>query len=95
MRGKIKTLAILTIVLVVVLSGLGLAKYLHVQSGSMVCDDKKVTLKVSCLTHFGTQLTTYLNGYGYHFHIIEKICLPGFVFLLAVSRTLLIRKMSS
>ncbi len=95
MRGKIKTLAILTTVLVVVLSGLGLAKYLHVQSGSMVCDGNEVTLEVSCLTHFGTQLGTYLNGYGYQFSIIEKMCLPGFVFLLVISRTSLIRKMSS
>lgn len=87
MWGKIKKLVLFTTVLVLVLSVLGFAKYLHIQSGSVLCNGNEVTLTVSGLTH----LSAYLNGYEYH-SAFENLSLTVFVVLLVVFRALLLRK---
>ena len=87
MRRKIKKLAVFTTVVVVVLSVLGVVKYLNIELDSAVNTGHNLTLTLPSVP----LLSTYLNSRQYRFNI-ENVCITGFVFLLLVSRGLLIRK---
>jgi len=91
MRNKIKRLAILTTVVVVVLSVLGAVKYLDIQPKHIVFS---LTLIVSTVTHFGTQLHTYLNSSEY-LTAIEIVCVPSLILLLIIVRASMIRRVTS
>ena len=89
MRTKIKKAAFLTIMVVVVLSvsGLGLAKYLD------VLPDIQSQLSAPSLTLLFSQVSTYLKP-GEYLTVVETLCLPFLMFLLMMSRISLIRKVS-
>jgi hypothetical protein len=65
MRKKIKKSAISTAAVVVVLSVLGLAKYLNIQLGCTLGNNNGAALMLSSLSHLGTQLRAYLNSSNY------------------------------
>lgn len=90
MLRKIKKIAFFTTVVIVVLSVLGLAKYLDIELDFAANTGHKLMLRLPNLTH----LSTYLNGRQYQFNT-EKVCLPAFLFLLLMSRCLLIRGSST
>ena len=87
MRGEIKGLTVLVILAVVILSVLGFTKYLDAESGIVINDGSKLTLRMPNLPH----LNAYLNGSEYEFGI-ENVCLIGFLLLLTSFRVLLLRK---
>ena len=86
MQNKVKTLLIVTATSAVVLSVLGLARYLNIGLYFAAYDSSKVTITLPNLTH----LSTYLNGGVYQFDV-RSVCLAGFLFLLTSWRALLIR----
>ena len=90
MRSRIKTLLILAIVAVVILSVLGLVKYTGMGVGFSAVGGHKLMLTLPNLT----RLSSHLNGGEYQFNI-ENICFAGFTLLLAVSRACLLRGVSS
>ena len=89
MRNKIKKAAFLTIMVVVVLSvsGLGLAKYLN------VLPDIQSQLSAPSLTLLFTQVCTYLEP-GEYLTVVEIIFVPTLIFLLIMSRVSMLRKFS-
>ena len=89
MRNKIKKAAFLTIMVVVVLSvsGLGLAKYLN------VLPDIQSQLSAPSLTLLFTQVCTYLEP-GEYLTVVEILCVPTLIFLLIMSRVSMLRKFS-
>ncbi len=89
MRTKIKKAALLTIMIVVVLSvsGLGLAKYLN------VLPDIQSQLSAPSLTLLFTQVCAYLEP-GEYLTVVEIICVPTLIFLLIMSRVSMLRKFS-
>ena len=91
MRNKIKRLAILTTVVVVVLSVLGAVKYLDIQPKHIV---SSLTLIVSALTHFGTQLHTYSNSVQF-LSVVETTSVLALVLLLIILRASMLRRVSS
>jgi hypothetical protein len=90
MLNKIKKAAILTTLVVVVLSvsGLCLAKYLD------VLPDIHPKLIVSGLTNFATQIHTYLSISKYR-PTIEIICANVFICLMLITRASLVRRFLS
>ncbi len=84
MRNKIKRLAILTTVVVVVLSVLGAVKYLDIQPKHIV----------STLTHFGTQLYTYLNSIQF-LSVVETTSVLALILLLIIVRASMLRRVTS
>lgn len=91
MRNKIKRLAILTTVVVVVLSVLEAVKYLDIQPKHIV---SSLTLIVSALTHLGRQLYRYLNTTEYLL-VLEIIFANALIFLLIAIRASMLRRVSS
>lgn len=89
MRTKIKKAALLTILFVVVLSvsGLGLAGYLN------VLPNIQSKLGVPSITLIFTQVSTYLRP-GQYLTVAEVISLPVVMFLLMMSRASMIKKIS-
>ena len=90
MRNKIKRLAILTTVVVVVLSVLGAVKYLDIQPKHIV---SSLTLIVSTLTHFGTQLYTYLNSIQF-LSVVETTSVLALILLLIILRASMLRRVT-
>ena len=87
MRNNIKTLAFLTIIVVVILSVLGIAKYLDLQPKQMV----------SGLTSMATQLQVHMQTQikpVEHLSTTEKLCFPAGLFLLLILRTLMIKRIT-
>jgi hypothetical protein len=84
MRNKIKRLAVLATVLVVVLSVLGAVKYLDIQPKHIV----------STVTHFGTQLYRYLNSIQF-LSVVETTSVLAFILLLIIVRASMLRRASS
>ena len=93
MRNKIKKSAIPTAAVVVVLSVLGLAKYLNFQLGCTLGNNNAATLMLSSLTHLGTQLRAYLNSSNY-LSAVKITCVDALIFLLFISRGSLLRKVT-
>ena len=91
MRNKIKRLAILTTVAVVVLSVLGAVKYLDIQAKHIV---SSLTLIVSILTHFGIQLYTYLNSIQF-LSVVETTGVFALILLLIIVRASMLRRVTS
>ncbi len=91
MRNKIKRLAILTTVVVVVLSVLGVVKYLDVQPKHIV---SSLTLIASTLTHFGTQLYRYLNSIQF-LSVVETTSVFALILLLIILRASMLRRVTS
>ena len=91
MRNKIKRLAILTTVVVVVLSVLGAVKYLDIQPKHIV---SSLTLIVSTVTHFGTQLYTYLNSVQF-LSVVETTSVFALILLLIILRASMLRRVTS
>jgi hypothetical protein len=83
MRSKIKQLADLATLVVVVLSVLGVAKYLNIQPKHIA----------SCLANSATQLCTYLNNNEFLL-TIEKICAAALTLLLIILRASMLRKVT-
>lgn len=86
MRSTIKTFVILTILAVLILSVLGLAKYYNIRLGIASGNGSKLTLTVPGLTH----QNACLSARAYHFDIYN-ICLVTFLFVVTSWRALLIR----
>lgn len=91
MRNKIKRLAILTTVVVVVLSVLGAVKYLDIQPKHIV---SSLTLIVSTVTHFGAQLYTYLNSIQF-LSVVETTSVLALILLLIILRASMLRRVTS
>jgi len=91
MRNKIKRLAILTTVVVVVLSVLGAVKYLDIQPKHIV---SSLTLIVSTVTYFGTQLYTYLNSIQF-LSVVETTSVFTLILLLIIVRASMLRRVTS
>jgi hypothetical protein len=89
MWTKIKKAALLTILVVVVLSvsGLGLARHLN------VLPNIQSQLSVPSITLIFTQVSTYLKPCEY-LTVAEIMCLPLVMFLMMMSRASMIRKVS-
>ena len=85
MRTKIKTLAFLTMIAVVILSVLGLAKYLDMQPKQIVSD------LTSMATPLQLHLQTQIKPIG-HLSATQKICFSAFIFLLITIRASMMRK---
>jgi hypothetical protein len=87
MRTKIKTLAFLTLIAVVILSVLGVAKYLDMQPKQIV----------SGLTSLATQLQmnvqTQIKPIE-HLSATEKICFPAAMFFLIILRSTMIKRIT-
>ena len=90
MRTKIKKAAFLTIMVVVVLSvsGLGLAKHLD------VLPDIQSQLGAPSITLLFSQVCAYLQP-GEYLTVVEIIFVPTLIFLLIMSRVSMLRKVSS
>ena len=87
MRTKIKTLAFLTMIVVVILSVLGVAKYMDMQPKQIV----------SGLTSLATQLQMHLQTQIKpieHLSATEKICFPAAMLFLIILRATMIRKIT-
>jgi len=91
MRNRIKKLAVLTTLVVVVLSVLGVAIYLNIQSLCALGD--KAGLIVSSLTNLLTQLRTHLNCREY-LSAIEIACANALFLSLFIVRLKLIRRVT-
>ena len=85
MRTKIKTLAFLTLIVVVILSVLGVAKYLDMQPKQIV----------SGLTSLASQLQmqTQIKPIEY-LSATEKICFPAAMFFLFILRATMIKRIT-
>jgi hypothetical protein len=87
MRNKIKTLAFLTMIVVVILSVLGVVKYLDLQPKQIV----------SGLTSLATQLQVHMQTQlkpVEHLSATEKLCFPAVMFLLIILRTSMVRRIT-
>ena len=93
MAKKIKKSAISTTVVVVVLSVLGLAKYLNIQSGCTLGNNNAATLMLSSLTHLGTQLRAYLSTSNC-LSLIKMTCVDALLFVLLISRISLFKRLT-
>jgi len=93
MQGKFKKSAISTAAVAVVLSVLGLAKYLNIQLGCTLGNNNAATLMVSSLTHLGKQLSAYLNSRNY-LSAVKITCVDALIFLLFISRVSQIRRIT-
>ncbi|HUS74175.1 MAG TPA: hypothetical protein VMY06_14035 [Sedimentisphaerales bacterium] len=93
MRKKIKKSAILTGAVVVVLSVLGLAKYLNIQPGCTLGGNNSVRLMLSSLTHLGTQLRAYLSTSNC-LSLIKMTCVDALIFFLLISRISLLKRLT-
>jgi len=86
MRTKIKTLAFLTMIVVVILSVLGVAKYLDMQPKQIV----------SSLTSLASQMQMQMQTKPIeHLSNAEKICIPAMLFLVFTIRVMMIKRISS
>ena len=86
MQNKIKTLAFLTMIVVVILSVLGVAKYLDMQPKQIV----------SSLTSLASQMQIQLQTQPIeHLSTAEKICIPAMLFLVFTIRVMMIKRISS
>lgn len=93
MAKKIKKSAILTGAVIVVLSVLGLAKYLNFQPGCTLGNNNAATLMLSTLTHLGTQLRAYLYTSNC-LSMIKMTCVDALLFVLIISRVSQIRRIT-
>jgi len=93
MRKKIKKSAILTGAVVVVLSVLGLAKYLNIQPGCTLGGNNSVRLMLSSLTHLGTQLRAYLSTSNC-LSLIKMTGVDALIFFLLISRISLLKRLT-
>ncbi|GAF78470.1 unnamed protein product [marine sediment metagenome] len=93
MAKKIKKSAILTGAVVVVLSVLGLAKYLNIQPGCTLGSNNSATLMLSSLAHLGTQLRAYLSTSNC-LSLIKMTCVDTLLFVLIISRLSQIRRVT-
>jgi hypothetical protein len=87
MRTKIKTLAFLTLIAVVILSVLGLAKYMDMQPKQIV----------SGLTSLATQLQMHMQTQikpVEHLSATEKIFFPAAMFFLFILRATMIKRIT-
>jgi hypothetical protein len=85
MQTKIKTLAFLTMIVVVILSVLGVAKYLNVQPKQIV----------SGLTSLATQLHMHTQVKPIeHLSASEKIFFPAAMFFLIILRSTMIKRIT-
>ncbi|MHC4085689.1 MAG: hypothetical protein ACYSWZ_16240 [Planctomycetota bacterium] len=87
MRTKIKTLAFLTLIAVVILSVLGVAKYLDMQPKQIV----------SGITSLATQLQMHVQSQmkpTEHLSSSEKMFFPAAIFLLIILRTTMIKRIT-
>lgn len=89
MRNKIKKATTITVLALVILSlsGLGLAKYLG------LLPDIHTGRLVSSLTLLFTQVCTYLEPAEY-LTVVEAICIPSLILLLIITRASMIRRFS-
>ncbi|HIJ51675.1 MAG TPA: hypothetical protein HPP66_00795 [Planctomycetes bacterium] len=76
MAKKLKKSAIVTAAVAVVISVLGLAKYLNIQPGCTLGNNNGATLMLSSLTHLGKQLRAYLNSRN-HLSAVKIICVDA------------------
>jgi hypothetical protein len=85
MRTKIKTLAFLTLIAVVILSVLGVAKYLNMQPKQIV----------SGLTSLATQLqmNTQIKPIEY-LSTAEKLCFPAALLFLIILRATMLKRIT-
>jgi len=91
MRNRIKKLAFFTVLVVVVLSVLGVAAYLNIQS---ICAfGNKARLIVSSLTNLLTQLRTHINCSEY-LSAIEITCANALLLSMFIIRLKLIRRVT-
>jgi len=88
MRTKIKTLAFLIMIAVVILSVLGVAKYLDMQPKQIVSG--LTSLASQLQIQFQTQIkpVEYLSA-------TEKICFPAMLLLVLTIRVMMIKKVSN
>ncbi len=93
MAKKFKKSAIFTGAVVVVLSVLGLAKYLNIQPGCTLGSNNSATLIVSSLAHLGTQLRAYLYSSNC-LSMIKVTCVNALLFLLFISRISLLKRIT-
>lgn len=87
MRTKIKTLAFLTLIAVVILSVLGVAKYMDMQPKQIV----------SGLTSLATQLQMHMHTQTKpieHLSASEKIFFPAAMFFLIMLRVTMIKRIT-
>ncbi len=91
MRNKIKKLAFLTMIVVVILSVLGLAKYLNMQPKQIVSGLTSLATQLQAQIH--TQLQTQLQPIE-HLSTTEKLCFPAAMFLLLILRTSMLRRIT-
>jgi len=87
MRTKIKTLAFLTLIAVVILSVLGVAKYLDMQPKQIVSG------LTSLATQLQMQLQTQMKPVE-HLSATEKLCFPAAMFLLIILRVSMVRRIA-
>jgi len=88
MQNKIKTLAFLTMIVVVILSVLGVAKYLDMQPKQIVSS------LTSLASQMQIQLQTQIKPIE-HLSNAEKICIPAMLFLVFTIRVMMIKRISS
>lgn len=93
MAKKIKKSAIFTGAVVVVLSALGLAKYLNFQPGCTLGGGNSVRLMLSSLTHLGTQLRAYLSTCNF-LPMIKMTLVDSLLFVLVISRVALFKRLT-
>lgn len=85
MRTKIKKMVFLTMIVVVILSVLGVAKYLNMQPKQIASG------LTSMATQLQVQLQTQLKPVE-HLSKAEKLCFPAAMFLLLILRTSMVRR---
>lgn len=93
MAKKIKKSAIVTGAFVVVLSVLGLAKYLNIQPGCTLGGNNSIKLMLSSLTHLGTQLRAYLSTTNF-LPMMKMTLVDALLFVLVISRISLFKRLT-
>jgi hypothetical protein len=91
MRTKIKTLAFLTMIVVVILSVLGVAKYMDMQPKQIVSG--LTSLATQLQTQIHAQLQTQLKPVE-NLSAAEKLCFPAAMFLLIILRVSMVRRIT-
>jgi len=91
MRNKIKKVAFLTMIVVVILSVLGIAKYLDLQPKQIASGITSLATQLQTQIH--TQLQTQLKPVE-SMSAAEKLCFPAALFLLLILRTSMVRRIT-
>lgn len=89
MRTKIKTLAFLTMIAVVILSVLGVAKYLDMQPKQIVSGLTSLASQLQMQMQTQTQIKPIE-----HLSASEKICFPAAMFFLFILRATMIKRIT-